>query len=61
LLNSSLFIFDKYNITFLIKKSTENIWNTLFIVLGKLRRNFLGIFKLFWFSAILLLIFVILL
>jgi hypothetical protein len=25
LLNSSLFIFDKYNITFLIKKSTENI------------------------------------
>ena len=59
LLNASLFIFDKYSIDFLIKKTTERNWSTLSATLSKLRRNFLGIFKVFWYSTALLLVFVV--
>jgi hypothetical protein len=58
ILTNVLFIFDKYSVVYLIKKTTENSWAVTTPAIAKLRRNFLGIFKLFWYATTVLIVFI---
>ena len=54
----ALYSMDKLSVAFVTKKSTENLWSSVYAVFARYRRDHLNSFKLFWYSSALLSFFI---